>query len=563
MKFNLKSVVILIVAFQLVSFVNVRSDSVESEFKELNDSRKERKLLVEYLVKQKLAIESPNGILKLSEKLDASSREILESENENRMSLFFLIAESEKRSPIKVGREFYEKRFGKVDEEELIKPKFNRLMRMDGSQVIGTIVAPELVEGFLKQNGYIEVRQETEGLTTKVIGRLPSSLPTHYDFVEIQSKHTAAAFSSEQGFGLLGQYCDIGMASRQVNQTEVRAMKAAGLGDPLRMEHKIGVDGLAFVVHPSNQIKALSLYHIGLCYSGNLTKWSDLGYKKEAVKLILPHSSGGTSDIFNYRLMKGFNLYLSSDTSRFADFKEITKAVSQQSGAMGLLSFAQISDDVKPLSITMANGAYSVEPLVKHVRSQGYPLSRPLYFYLSKQSNEMARNFVEFAVSDQGQAIVNEAGFVGRAPAAEVKQQTAVNQASEISFEQEVEAKFRQLTNGASRSETPWNLRFSQGSDYRLSESSVADFNSLYQFLAKPENKKIQVILIGFTDSVGNEWENQKLSKNRADVVAAKIRDWGVSDVRTAGFGEVMPIGDNNTPEGRNKNRRVEIWIKR
>ena len=192
-----------------------------------------------------------------------------------------------------------------------------------------------------------------------------------------------------------------------------------------------------------------------------------------------------------------------------------------------------------------------MEPSFKNVRSQGYPLKRPLYFYLSNKSNESAREFIKFAMSDKGQAVVNQTGVVGRniSPATEKPVTSRDNV---------IETKYRELIQGTNQDQ-PWNLRFSEGSNYRLSESSVGDFNALRKYLSNPNGRNSQVVLIGFSDSVGDDWKNQKLSKNRADVVAAKLRDWGVSNIRTAGFGEAMPIGDNNTPQGRNTNRRVEV----
>ena len=67
----------------------------------------------------------------------------------------------------------------------------------------------------------------------------------------------------------------------------------------------------------------------------------------------------------------------------------------------------------------------------------------------------------------------------------------------------------------------------------------------------------------GHTDSTGSDAFNQTLSENRARTVANYLALKGVSAarVRSQGFGETMPVGDNATAEGRAKNRRVEIKI--
>jgi outer membrane protein OmpA-like peptidoglycan-associated protein len=67
----------------------------------------------------------------------------------------------------------------------------------------------------------------------------------------------------------------------------------------------------------------------------------------------------------------------------------------------------------------------------------------------------------------------------------------------------------------------------------------------------------------GFTDSVGNDEYNAELSARRADAVRAALMDAGVAGTRiaTRGYGEDYPVASNDTPDGRQRNRRVEIVI--
>lgn len=67
----------------------------------------------------------------------------------------------------------------------------------------------------------------------------------------------------------------------------------------------------------------------------------------------------------------------------------------------------------------------------------------------------------------------------------------------------------------------------------------------------------------GHTDSTGSDQYNQTLSEARARTVANYLTMQGVSGtrIRSQGFGETMPVGDNLTDEGRRRNRRVEIKI--
>ncbi len=79
-------------------------------------------------------------------------------------------------------------------------------------------------------------------------------------------------------------------------------------------------------------------------------------------------------------------------------------------------------------------------------------------------------------------------------------------------------------------------------------------------FLEFPDTN---LMIQGYTDSVGNDDYNLKLSKKRADVVAKYIADAGVASSRMVaeGFGEVAPRFDNATKDGQAGNRRVEIGV--
>jgi outer membrane protein OmpA-like peptidoglycan-associated protein len=72
------------------------------------------------------------------------------------------------------------------------------------------------------------------------------------------------------------------------------------------------------------------------------------------------------------------------------------------------------------------------------------------------------------------------------------------------------------------------------------------------------------VRVVGHTDNVGTDTNNQRLSVERADTVRDFLEDRGVSKTRieVAGRGEREPIANNATVEGRAQNRRVEIFLR-
>jgi len=104
------------------------------------------------------------------------------------------------------------------------------------------------------------------------------------------------------------------------------------------------------------------------------------------------------------------------------------------------------------------------------------------------------------------------------------------------------------------------NVLFETGSSNLLLES----FPSLNEVVVyMNENPDVSIEIRGHTDNQGDSAMNLDLSRSRATSVAYYIRDKGIDNTRLSavGFGDTLPIADNNTEEGRQKNRRVEIVI--
>lgn len=71
------------------------------------------------------------------------------------------------------------------------------------------------------------------------------------------------------------------------------------------------------------------------------------------------------------------------------------------------------------------------------------------------------------------------------------------------------------------------------------------------------------VLVEGFTDSVGSDETNQRLSERRAGAVQQALLERGIAidRIRTIGYGEAYPVATNDTAAGRQQNRRVEVVI--
>ena len=106
----------------------------------------------------------------------------------------------------------------------------------------------------------------------------------------------------------------------------------------------------------------------------------------------------------------------------------------------------------------------------------------------------------------------------------------------------------------------PSNITFATG-EFQITQQFQPVLNSVSTVLKKYDKTLVDVV--GHTDSVGSDADNQVLSQNRATNVAQYLATTGVDSRRflVQGFGEAQPVASNDNEQGRALNCRVEIQI--
>ncbi|HET8939247.1 MAG TPA: OmpA family protein [Polyangiales bacterium] len=108
----------------------------------------------------------------------------------------------------------------------------------------------------------------------------------------------------------------------------------------------------------------------------------------------------------------------------------------------------------------------------------------------------------------------------------------------------------------------PGSVLFTSG-EYKLTAEAQNKLGMIAETL-RPQAQSHEIVVEGHTDSKGTPTSNQLLSENRARAVMEFLISRGVpsSAITSVGVGQVRPIADNASTEGRANNRRVEIIIK-
>lgn len=193
---------------------------------------------------------------------------------------------------------------------------------------------------------------------------------------------------------------DIGMSSRDL-KTDEKALYSKLVVTP------IAKDGIAIIVNSANPVEALTLGQIKDIYTGTAKSWKDVGGNQDGFEVVGRDSASGTREFFFTEVMKkaDFTPFMLEKNSNGA----VQQLVSQTPTAIGYVGMDFV-DGVKVLNVN-ADGKM-VKPTSATVKSGEYPLSRDLYFITNGEPSGVAKDFIDFLLSADGQKIVEENGFV-------------------------------------------------------------------------------------------------------------------------------------------------------
>jgi len=422
------------------------------------------------------------------------------------------------------------------------------------------------VRKYLESKGYQNIVTESKGVESTISFQRPTK--NSLGIIEIKAHGSSTAFNSTEDIsnvGLAGGHCDIGMASRKIKDSEQKQLAELKLGqmNTPACEYPIALDGVAVVLNTSNPIPSLTIPQVAQIFSGKITNWTEVGGPNLPIYIYARDEHSGTWDTFKFKVLKPHKLDLRKDNiERFEDTNLLIRSVATNPGGIGFCGLAYIDTTVKGLAVNETEELTAFQPSRLTVKSQDYPLARLLYFYLPSHSSSIAREFVKFTMSNEGQSVVDTVGLVGQGLVTETDKIAADKYKQLLLKDITIPDQYKELIKSADRRNTQANLRFLTGS-MQPDIDSRNNLDRISNLLSQPAYQNARVILIGFADNIGSLSGNQRLSKRRAEIVAEQLRSRGIAQVEAQGFGEAMPIADNSTETGRSRNRRVEIWLHR
>ncbi|TPH15091.1 substrate-binding domain-containing protein [Litorilituus lipolyticus] len=431
------------------------------------------------------------------------------------------------------------KQASKIDElPPILEPIPSIAFRLHGSNTIGEKLAPALLEAFLTQQGAQQLSWRKGA--NSVERELHFLHEGNNKFIELHAHGSSTAFAD-----LKLAKAEIGMASRRIKNTELLELSASlGSLDQVGNEHIIGLDGLAVIVNQNNGLKKLSTKTLAKVFSGEINNWSQLGGENKAITIYSRDEHSGTWDTFKNLVLKKYSKKLSDKAIRLESSTELSAKVSQNENAIGFIGLNYVLHN-KALAIAASKNTTAIFPTRFTIGTEDYALARRLYFYTPTSASPLVKSFAQFAISTQGQNIVAETGLISQ----NIKLE-------ETYLQSDAPSKYNHYVKNGKR--LSLNFRF----DYAtkdLDNKGKRDLHRLVSFMEQHNGRRIA--LLGFSDSVGAQLKNQNLSLQRAKSVELELTSRGIPVMSVEGFGEALPIANNNTEAGRKRNRRVEVWL--
>lgn len=187
--------------------------------------------------------------------------------------------------------------------------------------------------------------------------------------------------------------CQIGMSSRPLKPDEEDL-------------HEIVVarDGLAVIVHPSNPIREMTLLQVMEVFLGGLRNWAPLGGPDRTITIVTREEGSGTRGAFQELVMGRTRIFKGAITQDSNG--TVREIVAHDPYAIGFISLGLVNEQVRALGL---DGAAASED---NIRNGSYKLVRPFLFVSQGEPTGLAKDFIDFVLSDEGQELIKQEGLI-------------------------------------------------------------------------------------------------------------------------------------------------------
>ncbi|MCU1299190.1 MAG: Phosphate transporter, periplasmic phosphate-binding protein PstS [Acidobacteriaceae bacterium] len=169
----------------------------------------------------------------------------------------------------------------------------------------------------------------------------------------------------------------------------------------------VAIQSIVLYVNKSNPVRELSIAEVRKIFLGQITNWKELGGPDRKINLFAGESTTGTLAFFQQYILHGEEPYPFEGKSNTHALLEVIAA---DPAAIGYGTL-DANPAVRALKIKSGLTSLAVEPTNANIRSREYPITRHIYWAISPNPSRELKDFCGWALSSEGQLIVEGAGF--------------------------------------------------------------------------------------------------------------------------------------------------------
>ena len=204
---------------------------------------------------------------------------------------------------------------------------------------------------------------------------------------------------------LINGTADLANASRPMKEKEYGQVKKQRNADAV--EFKVALDALAVYVHASNKLESLTVPQLKEIFQAKKTNWKDFGGPDKKIVLYSRENNSGTYAYFKEHVLKKQDFAAKAQT--LPGTAAVINAISKDPNGIGYGGIAY-AEGVRSIKVA-AEGAEPLEPTMENATSGKYALARYLNIYSAGQPTGVAKAFLDFVLSADGQGIVEGVGY--------------------------------------------------------------------------------------------------------------------------------------------------------
>ena len=176
----------------------------------------------------------------------------------------------------------------------------------------------------------------------------------------------------------------------------------------LGVEIKSAKDGLSVYVHESSKVKEISMEQLRNVYTGKITNWKELGGQDAKIIVYGRENNSGTYAFFKDNVLGGKDF--AANVQSMPGTASVVNAVSKDPNGIGYGGMAY-AKGIHLVAIKKNAASPAVAPTEETVKNGTYPLSRFLYLYTTKRPSGAVKEFIDWILSPEGQAIATQVGY--------------------------------------------------------------------------------------------------------------------------------------------------------